>query len=56
MRLRRRGGTVKPVQPWLYALMFIALMMAIAWAVDRHNSRTRRALARWQHGGWGRRT
>ena len=34
------------MQPWLYALVFIALMMAIGWAVDRHNSRLRRTLIR----------
>jgi len=34
------------VQPWLYALAFIALMMAIAWAVDRRGNRMRRTLVR----------
>ena len=33
------------VPPWLYALMFIAALMLVAWTVDRHNSRARHGLS-----------
>ena len=34
------------VQPWLYALVFIAMLLSVGWVVDRHASRIRRRPAR----------
>lgn len=32
--------------PWLYALVFISLVLMVGWVADRHHTRVRRGLGR----------